>query len=123
MPPDYHCGLRWPRLTSKKRSWGSLVRFCTGSGSRVLKDWRSMLRLQGRAAAIFYALPSWGAAVLRPYRLRSSKRLSKCGGRPLGLCGERLPEFDLVPIQVIDPGKATVGFIHSFGVNLYSLLF
>src|ERR1700746_3533056 len=41
----------------------------------------------------------------------------------LGLCGQRLPEFDLVPIQVIDPGKATVGFVHSFGVNLYSLLF
>jgi len=45
-----------------------------------------------------------------------------CSGRPLGLCG-RLPELNLIPIQVIDPGKATVGFIHSFGVNLYSLLF
>ena len=43
--------------------------------------------------------------------------------RPLGLCGRRLPELNLIPIQVIDPGKATVGFIHSFGVNLYSLLF
>ena len=41
----------------------------------------------------------------------------------LGLCGQRLPELNLIPIQVIDPGKATVGFIHSFGVNLYSLLF
>src|SRR5436853_7882434 len=49
-------------------------------------------------------------------------RLSKCSGRPLGLCG-RLPELNLIPIQVIDPGKATVGFIHSFGVNLYALLF
>ena len=49
-------------------------------------------------------------------------RLSKCSGRPLGLRGRRLPELNLVPIQVIDPGKATVGFIHSFGVNLYSLL-
>jgi len=43
--------------------------------------------------------------------------------QPLGLCGQRLPELNLIPIRVIDPGKATVGFIHSFGVNLYSLLF
>ncbi len=49
--------------------------------------------------------------------------VSKCSGRPLGLCGQWLPELNLVPIQIIDPGKATVGFIHSFGVNLYSLLF
>jgi hypothetical protein len=53
----------------------------------------------------------------------TENRLSKCSGRPLGLCGQRLPELNLIPIQVIDPGKATVGFIHSFGVNLYSLLF
>src|ERR1022692_1401059 len=53
----------------------------------------------------------------------TENRLSKCSGRPLGLCGRRLPELNLIPIQVIDPGKATVGFIHSFGVNLYSLLF
>src|SRR6266852_1516468 len=50
----------------------------------------------------------------RSYR----KRLSKCSGRRLGLCGQRLPELNLIPIRVIDPGKATVGFIHSFGVNL-----
>src|SRR5215471_20302046 len=49
-------------------------------------------------------------------------RLSK-GGRPSGLCGQRLPELNLIPVRVIDPGKATVGFIHSFGVNLYSFLF
>jgi len=41
----------------------------------------------------------------------------------LGLGGQRLPELNLIPIRVIDPGKATVGFIHSFGVNLYPLLF
>jgi hypothetical protein len=41
----------------------------------------------------------------------------------LGLCGQRLPELNLISIRVIDPGKAAVGFIHSFGVNLYSLLF
>ena len=50
-------------------------------------------------------------------------RLSKCSGRPLGLCGRRLPELNLIPIRVVDPGEATVGFIHSFGVNLYALLF
>ena len=55
--------------------------------------------------------------------LNTENRLSKCSGRPLGLCGRRLPELNLIPIQVIDPGKATVGFIPSFGVNLYSLLF
>jgi hypothetical protein len=38
---------------------------------------------------------------------------------PLGFCG-RLPELNLIPIQVIDPGKTAVGFIHSFGVDLYS---
>ena len=38
-----------------------------------------------------------------------------------GLCG-RLPEFNLIPIHIVDPGKVTVGFVHSFGVNLYSLL-
>ena len=53
----------------------------------------------------------------------TENRLSKCSGRPLGLFGRRLPELYLIPIQVIDPGKATVGFIHSFGVNLYSFLF
>jgi hypothetical protein len=55
--------------------------------------------------------------------LSELEKRSKCSGRPLGLCGRRLPELNLIPIQVIDPGKATVGFIHSFGVNLYSLLF
>jgi hypothetical protein len=50
-------------------------------------------------------------------------RRSKCSGNPLGLCGRRLPQLDLVSIEVIDPGKATVGFIHSFGVDLYALLF
>jgi hypothetical protein len=39
---------------------------------------------------------------------------------PLWLCGRRLPKLNLIAIQVIDPGKAAVGFIHSFGVNLYS---
>ena len=34
-----------------------------------------------------------------------------------------LRRWFVTPIQVIDPGKATVGFIQSFGVNLYSLLF
>src|SRR6185295_12660323 len=53
----------------------------------------------------------------------TENRLSKCSGRPLGLCGRWLPELNLIPIQVIDPGKATVGFVHSFGVDLYSLLF
>src|SRR5262249_29403532 len=43
-------------------------------------------------------------------------------GSPLRLC-DRLPELNLIPIQVIDPGKAAVGFIHSFVVNLYSLFF
>ena len=57
-----------------------------------------------------------GTRDLRPWRgLRD--------GRPLGLWGRGLPELNLIPIQVIDPGEATVGFIHSFGVNLYSLLF
>jgi len=53
----------------------------------------------------------------------TDSRLSKCSGKPLWLCGQRLPELNLIPVQVIDPGKATVGFIHSFGVNLYALLF
>jgi hypothetical protein len=43
--------------------------------------------------------------------------------KPLGLCGQRLPELNLVSIRIIDPGKATVGFVHPFGVNLYALLF
>ena len=53
----------------------------------------------------------------------TENRLSECRGRPLGLCRQRLPELDFIPVQVIDPGKAAVGFIHSFGVDLYSLLF
>ena len=28
-------------------------------------------------------------------------------GRPLGVCGRRLPELDLIPIYIIDPGEAT----------------
>jgi len=63
---------------------------------------------------------------LRAVRV-SSARTDLCGGiiglfRSLsGLCG-RLPEFNLIPIHIVDPGKVTVGFVHSFGVNLYSLL-
>ena len=51
------------------------------------------------------------------------RTISRGGCYALGFCGRRLPELNLIPIQVIDPGKATVGFIHSVGVNLYSLLF
>ena len=40
----------------------------------------------------------------------------------LGL-GGRLPELDLVPIRVINPGKLTVRSIHPLVVNLYSLFF
>ena len=72
-------------------------------------------------------LKEFGVVPHRPFydygTVAAENRLSKCSGRPLGLCGQRLPELNLIPIQVIDPGKATVGFIHSFGVNLYSLLF
>jgi hypothetical protein len=71
--------------------------------------------------------PERDYCLFRPFydygTVATENRLSKCSGRPLGLCGRRLPELNLIPIQVIDPGKATVGFIHSFGVNLYSLLF
>jgi len=62
--------------------------------------------------------PSINPAYASSYAYLSSGELSR-----LGLCGQRLPELNLIPIQVIDPGKATVGFIHSFGVNFYSLLF
>src|SRR5258706_189312 len=44
------------------------------------------------------------------------RRLS-ASGRPLGLRGQRLPELDLISVQVIDPGKTTVGLIHSFGIE------
>lgn len=37
----------------------------------------------------------------------------------LGLCGQRLPEFDLISIEVIDPGKAAVGFIHCVLVRTF----
>ena len=40
----------------------------------------------------------------------------------LGLCG-RLPELDLISVEIIDPGKAAVGFIHSLWIDLDSLLF
>jgi hypothetical protein len=53
----------------------------------------------------------------------TENQLRECSGRPLALRGQRLLELNLIPIQVTDPGKATVGFIHSFGVNLYALLF
>ena len=39
----------------------------------------------------------------------------------LGFGYRWLPELNLVPIGIIDPGKTTVGLIHPFGVNLYSL--
>ena len=74
------------------------------------------------------------ALVRRRGRLRSTflinlalhgrgRLCTRGSGRPLGLCGQRLPELNLISIRVIDPGKATVGFVHSLGVNLYSLLF
>ena len=59
----------------------------------------------------------------RVCRALTENRLSKFGGRPLGLCGQRFPELNFIPVRVIDPGKATVGFVHSFGVNFYALLF
>src|SRR5208282_247470 len=82
-------------------------------------------RLSGRP--LLKKREKWRTRHFRPFYdygiVATENRLSKCRGRPLGLCGQRLPELNLIPIQVIDPGKATVGFIHSFGVNLYSLLF
>ena len=51
--------------------------------------------------------------------LDTEDRLADYSGSASGL---RLPELNLVPIQVIDPGKAAIGFVHSFGVNLYPLL-
>ena len=47
---------------------------------------------------------------------------TKVQWKALGLRGQRLPELNLVAIRVIDPGKATVGFIHPFRVNLDSFL-
>jgi len=61
-------------------------------------------------------------AILR-LRDRSYENRCQYSRRPLGLCGQRLPELNLIPILVIDPGKATVGFIRWSGINLYSLLF
>ena len=40
----------------------------------------------------------------------------------LRLCGWRLPELNLIPIQVIDPGEAAVRFIHSLVVDFHSLV-
>src|SRR4029077_6859058 len=80
----------------------------------------------GQSNADFNAMPDRRKAfpaILQLRTVATENRLSKCRGRPLGLCGQRLPELNLIPIQVIDTGKATVGLIHSFGVNLYSLLF
>jgi hypothetical protein len=90
-------------------------------GGRALSLRHVHLRIRGHARACASA----GTAPLKPKDGLSGPpaRLRNCRGRPLGLCGQRLPELDLIPIRVIDPGKATVGFIHSFGVNLYSLLF
>ena len=39
--------------------------------------------------------------------IATENRSSKRGRKPLGLCG-RLPQLNLIPIQIIDPGKATV---------------
>ena len=57
-----------------------------------------------------------------PFRYATLCGFLPPGGRPLGLY-RRLPELDLIPVQIIDPGKATVGFIHAFGIDLYPLLF
>ena len=51
-----------------------------------------------------------------------TQQLNSSSYQALGLCGRRLPKLDLIPLNVIDPGKAAVGFIHALGVNLYSLL-
>ena len=64
-----------------------------------------------------------GGSVLIHVSAKKSKAGPLASGGPSGLCGQRLPELDLISIQVIDPGKAAVGFIQSFGVDLYSLLF
>ena len=40
----------------------------------------------------------------------------------LGLRGQRLPELNLIPIHVIDPGKPAIRFIHPLVVNLDTLL-
>lgn len=51
------------------------------------------------------------------------KKIESAHCKPLGLCGQWLPELNLIPVQVVDPGEATVGFIHSSVVNLHPLLF
>jgi hypothetical protein len=56
-------------------------------------------------------------------RHRYGKAIEQAPWKYSGLCGQRLPKLDFVSIRVIDPGKATVGFIHTFVVNLYALLF
>jgi len=66
---------------------------------------------------------SFSGQSMTRWNVGTENQLGKCSGRPLGLSRRRLPEFNLISIQVIDPGKATIGFIPSFGVNLYSLLF
>jgi hypothetical protein len=52
----------------------------------------------------------------------TEKRLSR-SLQALGLCGQWLPELHLIPVQVVDPGEATVGFIHSSVVNLHPSCF
>jgi hypothetical protein len=77
-------------------------------------------------AAVWGRLSTCGGLATRPEDWAVSPAFGAVEGLfsiLLGLCGHRLPELNLIPIQVIDPGKATVGFIHSFGVNLYSLVF
>src|ERR1700722_17077243 len=105
------------------------MEFCDppSPGKRAGRD--SRLRLSAEDCLSLDAVcdrtsPEPGLAVLtakafyKPFFIQRHR-----SGRRLRLCGQRLPELNLIPIQVIDPGKATVGFIHSLGVNLYSLLF
>ena len=104
-------------------AWSSFRHYSTGEEGAVEIESQWTARRRERMGIV----PRLGQTEIptraNPARDRSYRnRLSKCSGRPLGLCG-RLPQLNLIPVQVIDPGKATVGFIQSFGVNLYSLLF
>lgn len=79
----------------------------------VHDQWVEILAKPGAVPAPAITAALWRTPLPGGPRTRPTSRL----------CGRGLPQFDLVPVEIINPRKPAVGFTHPFGVDPDSLLF
>src|SRR5579859_3074197 len=88
----------------------------------MLKRWGCLPKTGCVALNVTPTLRSCGStepsAFLVPDPLRSARSLPR-----LLLRSQRLPEFDLVAVGIVDPGESPVGFVLAFGIDFDAFLF